>query len=552
MIPPSPRPLAVTGLAILVVIVLALLAGTPSALFAQQATAIQFDVDAAADVKPISRFIYGINQFHLVQDGMNGHFSNLTFNRLGGNRLTDYNWTNNASNAGNDYHFESDDYLVMGPLFKGVADSPGGACIPSIHASAQHNAALLLTIPINGFVSAHKLPTPNDVRKIPDYFKAEFRSEQPRKNAPFTLTPDPDSPIIYEDEFVNWVKTKYPYAESDPIHPIWFSLDNEPDLWQSTHLEVHPDPVTYAEVVRKNIDYAAAAKDVMPGTLIFGPVDYGWHGMQTLQDAPDGNGRDWLDFYLDQMAAAEKKAGKRLLDVLDVHYYPEATGNGVRIMGSPNNTPPVAAARVQATRSLWDPSFTETSWITEKSTHGPIRLLPLLQEKIAAHYPGTKLALTEYEFGGGDDISGAIAQADALGIFGVQGLFAAALWPGRHIPFSSAAFDMYRNFDGNNGSFGDISVKAQTSNIEDSAIYASKDSANPGTMVIVVINRTDQPQPTQLHLHNAGPFKHAQVFQFTSAAPKPQPDGDIPVNDGQTLDYTMPARSISTIQLTGG
>ena len=83
---------------------------------------------------------------------------------------------------------------------------------------------------------------------------------------------------------------------------------------------------------------------------------------------------------------------------------------------------------MQAPRSLWDPTYVEKSWITKQSTHGPIRLLPRLQEKIDKHYPGTRLAITEYNYGGGADISGAIAQADVLGIFGREGVFAAALW----------------------------------------------------------------------------------------------------------------------------
>jgi len=68
------------------------------------------------------------------------------------------------------------------------------------------------------------------------------------------------------------------------------------------------------------------------------------------------------------------------------------------------------------------------SWITKDVLHQPIRLLPRVQEKIARHYPGTKLAITEYYYGGGAHISGAPAQADALGIFGREGVFATALW----------------------------------------------------------------------------------------------------------------------------
>src|SRR5207248_3491464 len=121
-----------------------------------------------------------------------------------------------------------------------------------------------------------------------------------------------------------------------------------------------------------------------------------------------GDHRDFLDFYLKEMKSAEERAGRRLLDVLDVHWYPEAQGGGVRITEK-SAAPEVAAARVQAPRSLFDPSYTETSWITEKSLHEPIQLMPRLKKLIDASYPGTKLAIMEYNYGSGNDISGAVA-----------------------------------------------------------------------------------------------------------------------------------------------
>ena len=47
--------------------------------------------------------------------------------------------------------------------------------------------------------------------------------------------------MVYQDEFVNWVKTNYAYGQTDPNRPIYFQLDNEPDIWAETHPEVHPD-----------------------------------------------------------------------------------------------------------------------------------------------------------------------------------------------------------------------------------------------------------------------------------------------------------------------
>ena len=150
----------------------------------------------------------------------------------------------------------------------------------------------------------------------------------------------------------------------------------------------------------------ARSKTSPPTALIFGPVNYGWQGFIRLQDAPDANNRDFQEFYLQQMQQASNAAGKRLLDVMDVHWYPEAHGtNNIRITEQDNSAATVAA-RLQAPRSLWDPTYTESSWITQWSTNGPIKLLPRLQTKINNNFPGTKLAITEYNYGGGNHISG--------------------------------------------------------------------------------------------------------------------------------------------------
>src|SRR5581483_7881435 len=143
---------------------------------------------------------------------------------------------------------------------------------------------------------------------------------------------------------------KYPYGETDPIRPIFFSLDNEPDIWSATHAETHPEPLTYAELISKSIEYATAIKNVEPKALVFGAVNYGWNGYVTLQNAPDANHRDFHDVFLAAMAKADKKAGRRLIDSLDVHWYPEAQGGKVRVT-EPDSSPEVVKARLQAPRS---------------------------------------------------------------------------------------------------------------------------------------------------------------------------------------------------------
>jgi len=498
-----------------------------------QAT-VNFTIDAKQNVQPISRLIYGVNQ------PIGGVWANLTFARLGGNRLTAYNWVNNASNAGSDYRYQSDDYL-------GGGNTPGGAVLPTLQNAARQNAAALITIPTNGYVSADKNGSV-DIHD-PARFTTRFKPEAAAKGSPFTLTPDPRAPVVYQDEFVNWIKSKFPYGQSDPNRPIYFQLDNEPDLWSETHREVHPDPVSYAEMLQKTIAYSIAIKNVEPRAIIYGPVNYGWAGIVNLQSAKDANGRDFEAFYLKGLARAEGSAGKRLLDVLDVHWYPEATGDGGRITEA-KITPGVIAARLQAPRSLWDPAYFETSWIT-RSTRGPINLIPRLQKIIAENYPGTRLSISEYNYGGGGDISGAIAEADVLGIFGKLNLFSANEWPlNPNEPFIAAAFAMYRNFDGENSTFGDTSISAATDDITATSIYASLDSGNPNQMIVIAINKTAAPVVANFQLKKAQPFRRIEIYQLTGANSQPTSAGQLSLKNLPRFTYKMPPYSVSTLRLT--
>jgi hypothetical protein len=183
--------------------------------------------------------------------------------------------------------------------------------------------------------------------------------------------------------------------------------------------------------------------------------------------------------------------------------------------------------------------------------HAAIRLLPRLREKIAAHYPETLLALSEYSFGGGGHISGAIAQADALGAFGREGLFAATLWPlAEDQRFVHAAFAMFRSYDGQGGTFGDVSIGAATSDVERSSVYASTFQADPRRVVVVAINRSDAPLVAAISVAHSSLPSRGTVFQLTSAAPAARavPAAVVASAPG-AFTYTMPPLSVSTLVL---
>jgi hypothetical protein len=498
---------------------------------------VVFRIDSSRERHLIRRTIYGVNQ-----PDWNGRTRHLGSTRIGGNRLTAYDWENNASNAGSDWYNQNDGYL-------GGGDVPGEAVRAPVAAAFAAGASAIVTIPMAGYVAADKAGG-GDVAATPDYLNVRFRRSLPAKGAPFAFPPDPDDAFVYQDEFVAWLESRFPAPHSIFDPAILYSLDNEPDLWASTHARIHPDPVRYDELLERTLATASAIKDVAPRARVLGPVSYGWYGYLTLQDAPDAGAHgDFLDWYLDGVRAEELRQGRTLVDVLDVHWYPEATGGGERITGT-GTSAAVVAARLQAPRSLWDPGYTETSWITQWSTGGPIALLPRLQAKIAAHAPGMGLAVTEYDYGGGQHISGGLAEADALGIFGREGVFAANFWDlAADERFAYAAFALYRDFDGAGGAFGDVSVSASSDDAERTSVYASVDLFGDERMVLVALNKTASALQAGVAVTHTRRFATAEVYRLTAAAAAPVRDADLALGADGTFQVSLPPLSASALVL---
>jgi hypothetical protein len=502
------------------------------------AGSVRFTIDSAAARHPISPYIYGMNQPDWA-----GRSRGLRLGRMGGNRWTAYNWETNASNAGADYRHQNDDFL-------GGGDVAGDAVRPHVARALAAGASMIVTVPMAGYVSADKAPS-GDVNQTPDFLNARFLESRAAKRRGFSYPPDTGDRVVYQDEFVAWLESAFPDARRDPARTLFYSLDNEPDLWASTHPRIRPTgKLTYAEAVERTEEWAAAIKAVAPGALVFGPVSYGWQGFVRLQDAPDNGGRDFLDFYLDAMQAAEGRSRRRLVDVLDLHWYPEARGGGVRITEA-NNTAAVAEARVQAPRSLWDPSYAENSWISVDARVGAIRLLPRMKEKIAALYPGTRLAITEYNYGGGDHVSGGVAQADALGVFGREDLFAAALWDLQGgMRYVDGAFALYCNYDGAGGRFGDTSIGAATSNHETTSVYASVDEGRDDRMVLVAVNKSTGPTTAEILVTHAVDLARGQTWQIGGASASPARGPDLAPSARNAFRLEMPPSSVTAVVLS--
>ncbi len=447
---------------------------------------VRVDVRVDTARVAISPLIYGIN------GGADVGRDRPAVQRAGGNRLTAYNWENNASNAGTDYCNQND------RTFGGPGSPPAAAYRGLLDDARTRGTAAVLTVPIIDRVAADHDDRGDggqgppacvgDVRNSgADYLTTRFVANAPRRGSAFPTSPDLGDGHVYQDEAVAYVRRTWGDVR------VLFALDNEPDLWSSTHPRVHPQPVTYAELVDRTVRYAAAVKDAWPEAPVLGFVSYGYAGYTTLQDAPDRAGRPFIPFFLDQIHAAEATAGRRLVDYLDLHWYPEARGDGVRISDTAGAAG--AAARVQAPRSLWDPTYREDSWIVNDVLHAPIALIPTVKAQIADHDPGARLAFTEWNYGGGDHISGALATADVLGVLGREQVGLATIWLLRSAAqerFTLAGLRVFTSYDGAGAGFGGTSVAATTSDPARVTAYASDDAFGQ-RQVIVLINKATTP-----------------------------------------------------------
>jgi hypothetical protein len=508
------------------------------------ATDVVFTIDTSQGMWPISQDIYGMNSPFPKQTL--DPTMRVTSQRLGGNRLSAYNWENNASNAGKDYNYQNDGYLS-------ASNAPGDAVRFLMDDAYAAGAGAVLTVPMGDYVSADKAPG-GDVRTDggTGYLATRFRKNVAVKGAAFADPPNLNDDSVYQDEFVAWAKG------CAGAMPLAFCLDNEPELWKETHPEIHPAALTYDELCTRTVAFASGIKAVWPAAPVLGFVSYGWNGFTTLQNAPDATAKgDFINYFLAQMKIAEANAGQRLVDYLDLHWYPEAKGGGARIVfdAVPTDATKLVAyqdARLQAPRSLWDSTYKETSWVVD-NIKAPINLIPRMRQKIAANYPGTKLSFTEWNYGGGSDITGAIATADVLGILGRERDDMAHIWPlTQKEPFTSAGVRVFRNYDGKSGDFGDVGIAAANTDSVNTSVYASLSSSNPNRVVVVAINKKSAVSVSAgIRLAHPANLGTAKVYLLAGASSEIILAPELAATDINTFFYTMPPRSVSVLVFEG-
>ncbi|MFP5213923.1 MAG: glycoside hydrolase family 44 protein, partial [Acidobacteriota bacterium] len=513
------------------------------------------NVNVAASRHPINPNIYGMS---FAEESLAAELK-LPLRRWGGNSTTRYNWQNDTENHASDWFFEN---IVEGNDPANLPD--GSATDRFVEQNRRTGTQTLLTVPLIGW-------TPKDRSATCGYSVRKYGAQQKtdqwrpdcgngvRTDGSLITGNDPHDTSIaigpsFVEEWMAHLMGRYGTAAKGGVR--FYNLDNEPMLWNSTHRDVHPQPTSYDEMKDLTYTYAPAIKATDPGAKTCGPALWGWSAyFWSALDSAEG-GEWWnhpkdrlahgnvpfVEWYLQQMKAYEQEHSTRILDYLDLHFYPQADGVFSNNAGGSD----IQAFRLRSTRALWDRNYTDESWIAT-----PVYLIPRMKEWVANNYPGTKLTIGEYSWGAMGHINGALAQADVLGIFGREGLDMALLWgPPSSTQPGAFAFRMYLNYDGQGGKFGNTSVRAASKNQDRLAVYAAQRGSD-SALTLMIVNKGTRALTSPVNISGFAPSGPAKVYLYSSDDQSrivSRPDKAVTATG---FKGTFPANSITLVVIPG-
>lgn len=503
---------------------------------------IEIYIDVNEERQAISRYIYGLN----LSDDMDGVTVYGTKQR--GEAISSYNWETNSANMTVTENYENS-YALVSEYNQKDWSVPALYTADLVKKAAEYNiSSRYVTLQMMGFVA-------NDSYGAADFGDANrWATVRFNKGEDLSIQPDLHDGAVYMDEYVSYLVSTYGYAADGGINGYF--LDREPEKWDENFAIVRPAPITAEELAVSSASLAASIKKIDPTALVYGPSINGIESYVNLANQKDWDkhSRDYswfIDFYLDRMHAASETAGTRLLDVLDLHFISDAKSVVLEpIIGSSSTF--ANEERVQAVRALWDGNYTENSSnaILYKQ-HTPI--IPMVQASIRMYYPGTKLSFSEYNFGGGDHISGGIAQADVLGVFGEQDVYMACLLPDmENFEYQKAGINLYTDYDGNGASYGNIAVYADNGGDTMSSVYASVEDGDDSALRVILINKNEATEKSAaVSIASDVDYSSARVFYFDEGSAEIRcSDDEVEVSDNGFV-FTMAPQTVYLLEFSG-
>lgn len=489
------------------------------------ATNVSVTIDVFSNRHAISPYVYG---GAYPKDAATITDSGMTVVRWGGNATSRYNWKTKTYNAANDWYYEDFGYSEIG-------DTDSAKYITDVKAAGSNPLITMVMLPWVAKSSGWSFPVSKYGSQCgTDPFNSDagnglktdcstaLTANPSDANVPLLDQPGTSDPpgSVYRNQWTAALATAFGTA------PHFYDMDNEIDIWGSTHRDVHPTAAAYNEMRDVFLTESRALKVWDPKATRLGPVSccwwFYWNGADNNDKAAHA-GVDLLPWWLNEIYWQDKIAGSRSLDVFDVHAYPDSPDTS----GFSQAQKQALAARIY--RDYWDPGYVSESgsinqpWATfiQPNKTIPFRI-PRMRAIANMIYPGTPLAMTEWSaaFGGDSDFSTALGDADAYGIMGRERVYLASRWvaPDPANP-NYQALKLYTNYDGLHHKFAGTSV-SDTNNGDPSLFSSYAALAVTGKTLTVMVLNKDPGNTVQAQFAING-FAPQQVTAYTLSPANP-------------------------------
>ncbi len=311
---------------------------TSQNIFAQTVT---IQVDAATGRKPISPYIYGRN--NNISDDPTSPTSGATWKMMraaglrymrenGGNNATKYNWRKKISSHPdwyNNVYNHNWDYAAktLGDSMPGVQ---GMWAFQLIGYAAKNTTNNFNDFAYNGSAwwsgACQNLAGGGTVNG-----GGGCNASVNGNTNLYLQTCTPDSTTTILD---HWFGSGGLGLNQNNIK--YWSMDNEPDGWNSTHDDVMPTLPTAEAFMQLYFAVAKKARAKFPNIKLTGPIpmsEWQWYTWNNSKITVSGTDYNWLEFFIKRCAEEQTASGIRLLDVIDIHSYPGETRDSDIVQG---------------------------------------------------------------------------------------------------------------------------------------------------------------------------------------------------------------------------
>ena len=251
--------------------------------------------------------------------------------------------------------------------------------------------------------------------------------------SPATIRTTPTSPNspAFEQAWIQHLIDTFGNSQNGGVQ--YYTLGNEPGLWNHTHRDIHPNGVTHHRTARPRHRLRVDGQGARSRTRRSSASRSG-AGRTTSQRARRGRRRTGAPtlqtgWPIPDVAARPDAPARHDDRRSDCSTTSRCTSTRRAAQFSDDVSTTCSSCGTARRASLWDPNYVDESWIASTGINGGrVNLINLMKNWVNTYYPGTKIGITEYNWGAEGHMNGATTQADIWGIFGREGLDLANRW----------------------------------------------------------------------------------------------------------------------------